>query len=103
MRLFPIKTIAKSKTMPSSISKIDVHSCLSALPFLLLFGMLITQHFKINRLVKALKNFPDKKEINEIKMSIIDHKFQTMEDFDELHRMLRNETNIAQNLFPKSN
>ncbi len=74
---------------PQFASKFDLFFCLSTLAIFILFSMLVSQHIKINTLISKLQQLPDQSDIDELKMSILEHKFKTIADFDELHRTIR--------------
>ncbi|MFZ6686837.1 hypothetical protein ACO0K0_03690 [Undibacterium sp. SXout11W] len=74
---------------PQFASKVDLFFFLSTLAIFILFSILISQHIKINTLISKLQQLPDQSDIDELKMSILEHKFQTIADFDELHRTIR--------------
>ncbi|MFZ6864155.1 hypothetical protein ACO0K7_16120 [Undibacterium sp. Ji67W] len=85
------------------VSKADLFFCLSTIAIFILFSMLVSQHNKINTLINRLQQLPDQNDIEELKMSILEHKFQTIADFDELHRTIRNETNFNREILPSNN
>jgi len=85
------------------IFKTNLFFCLSAIAMLILFSMLLSQHIKINTLINKLKQLPEQSDIDELKMSLLDHQFQTIADFDELHRMIRNEGNFNHEMLTGNN
>ena len=79
--------------LPSAASKIDLFFCLSTMGLVILSVMVISQHIRMNQLVRKVQYLPDQKDIDDIRTLFIEQQLKTMADFNELHKLLRSETN----------